>query len=48
MDPHDVLSQINELLISADSDDRYTLIRIDDLVTEYFTQCREELEEEDE
>jgi hypothetical protein len=48
MDPHDVLSQINELLISSGSKDRDILTKIDDLVTEYFTQCREELEEEDE
>lgn len=47
MDAHDVLSQINELLISTGLNNRDTLTRIDDLVTEYFTQLREELEEED-
>lgn len=46
MNAHDVLSQINELLISSGSNDRDTLTKIDDLVTEYFTQQREELEEE--
>ena len=43
MNAHDVLSQINELLISSGSNDRDTLTKIDDLVTEYFTQQREEL-----
>lgn len=46
MDAHDVLSQINEILISSGLNDKETLTRIDDLVTEYFTQLREDLEEE--
>nr|DAV25204.1 MAG TPA: hypothetical protein [Caudoviricetes sp.] len=46
MDAHDVLSQINEILISSGLNDKETLTRIDDLVTEYFIQLREDLEEE--
>lgn len=46
MDAHDVLSQINDILISSSSNDKTTLTKIDDIVSEYFIQLREELEEE--
>lgn len=47
MEAHDILLQINEILISSKLNDKETLTRIDDIITEYFTQLREELEEED-
>ena len=42
MDAHDVLVQINDILLSTDGTDRELLLAIDDLVEEYFMQLKEE------
>lgn len=46
MDAHDALSQINERLTTGGKSAIETLTAIDDIVSEYFIQQREELEEE--
>lgn len=45
MDPHDLIWQINEILLNRKTDSE-KLSSINDLVSEYIHQVREEMEEE--
>ena len=47
MDAHDVLVQINEILLATSISERESFLMIDDLVAEYFAQFKENLENEE-